>query len=126
MPTIEFNSQYVPQNFLDIDSVGNVCIEAVDEEDGFYYYLLIKTSLGTSSIFQYGPVIPDLDQLPDNYSALYSRQNFNDRKILALIKQWLNDRYKRISSAKIVDEQIFLDNFRDITQVVRDYGAEVY
>lgn len=126
MPTIEFNSQYVPQNFLDIDSVGNVCIEAVDEEDGFYYYLLIKTSLGTSSIFQYGPIIPDLDQLPDNYSTLYSRQNFNDRKILAFIKQWLNDRYKRISSAKIVDERVFLDNFRDITQVVRDYGAEVY
>lgn len=126
MPKIEFNNQYVPQNFLDLDSVGNVCIEAMDEGSGFCYYLLIKTSLGTASIFQYGPVVPDMDNLPDEYQTSYSRQNYNDRKLLIFIDRWLNDRNKKITTARCVDEQVFLDNYRDITYTIRAYGEDVY
>ena len=60
MLRVQFNNQYVPQNTLEIESVGNVCIEGIDMDDGLYYYLLIKTLMGTSSIFQYGPVVPDM------------------------------------------------------------------
>ena len=75
---IEFNNQYVPQNILDIESVGNACIEAINEDDGLFYYLLIKTSLGTTSIFEYGPVIPGIDKLYDIYNISFTRMQYND------------------------------------------------
>lgn len=87
MLNIEFNNQYVPQNFIEIESVGNVCLEAINEDDGLYYYLLIKTSLGTTSIFEYGPVIPDIDKLFDIYSVSFVRQPFNEKKLNLFLKK---------------------------------------
>ena len=44
MPKFEFDNQYVPQNFIEIENIGNVCIEAINENDGLFYYLLIKNT----------------------------------------------------------------------------------
>lgn len=87
MPNIKFDNQYVPQNEIDIESVGNVCIEAINENDGLFYYLLIKTSLGTSSIFEYGPVVPDIDKLYDIYNISFIRQSYNEKKLLLFISK---------------------------------------
>lgn len=126
MLNIEFNNQYVPQNFIEIESVGNVCLEAINEDDGLYYYLLIKTSLGTTSIFEYGPVIPDIDKLFDTYNISFIRQPFNEKKLNLFLKKWLNDRNKGITAAYVIEEKKFLDNYKDICYVINEYGKEVY
>ena len=126
MPNIKFDNQYVPQNEIDIENVGNVCIEAINENDGLFYYLLIKTSLGTSSIFEYGPVVPDINKLHDIYNVSFTRQPYNDKKLLLFISKWLNDRMKKITSAAIIDENTFLDNYKDICYTIKEYGTEVY
>lgn len=126
MLNIEFNNQYVPQNFIEIESVGNVCLEAINEDDGLYYYLLIKTSLGTTSIFEYGPIIPDIDKLFDIYHVSFTRQPFNEKKLNLFLKKWLNDRNKGITAAYVVDQNKFLDNYKDICYIINEYGKEVY
>lgn len=126
MPSIKFDNQYVPQNEIEIESVGNVCIEAANENDGLFYYLLIKTSLGTSSIFEYGPIVPDIDKLYDIYNVSFMRQPFNDKKLLIFISKWLNDKTKKITYANVIDENKFLDNYKDIAYTIENYGAEVY
>ena len=87
MPSIKFDNQYVPQNEIDIESVGNVCIEAINESDGLFYYLLIKTSLGTSSIFEYGPITPDVDKLYDIYNLSFMRRPYNEKKLSLFISK---------------------------------------
>lgn len=126
MPNIKFDNQYVPQNEIDVESVGNVCIEAINENDGLFYYLLIKTSLGTSSIFEYGPVVPDIDKLYDIYNISFTRQPYNDKKLLLFISKWLNDRMKKITCASVIDENKFLDNYKDMCYIIKEYGTEVY
>lgn len=126
MLNIEFNNQYVPQNFIEIESVGNVCLEAINEDDGLYYYLLIKTSLGTTSIFEYGPIIPDIDKLFDIYNVSFIRQPFNEKKLNLFLKKWLNDRNKGITAAYVIEENKFIDNYKDICYVINEYGKEVY
>lgn len=126
MLRVEFNNQYVPQNILEIESVGNVCIEAINENDGLFYYLLIKTSLGTTSIFEYGPVIPDIDKLYDNYLVSFNRMQYNEKKLNMFIIKWLNDRMKKITTANIIEEKVFLDNYKDIAYTIENYGVEVY
>ena len=126
MLTIEFDNQYVPQNFIEIDSVGNVCIEAVNENDGLYYYLLIKTSMGTTSIFEYGPIIPDIDKLFDTYIISFNRLSYNEKKLNMFLNKWLNDRTKKITAAYVIDENKFLDNYKDIYYTIKNYSKEVY
>lgn len=126
MLTIEFDNQYTPQNFIEIESVGNVCIEAINEDDGLYYYLLIKTSLGTTSIFEYGPVIPDIDKLFDSYVVSFDRMSYNEKKLSLFLRKWLNDRKKNITAAYVIDESKFLDNYKDITYTIKNYSKEVY
>ena len=126
MPTIEFDNQYVPQNFIEIESVGNVCIEAINESDGLYYYLLIKTSMGTTSIFEYGPVIPDIDKLFDTYIVSFNRMSYNEKKLNLFLKKWLNDKMKKITAAYVIEENKFLDNYKDIAYTINNYSKEVY
>lgn len=87
MLKFEFDNQYVPQNFIEVESIGNVCIEAINENDGLFYYLLIKTSLGTTSIFEYGPVIPDIDKLFDTYNVSFTREQYNEKKLRIFISK---------------------------------------
>ena len=126
MPKFEFDNQYVPQNFIEIENIGNVCIEAINETDGLFYYLLIKTSLGTTSIFEYGPVIPDIDKLFDNYNVSFNREQYNEKKLKIFISKWLNDRMKKITAANKIEEKSFLDNYKDICYTIERYGSEVY
>lgn len=126
MPIIEFDNKLSPQNSIDIDDLANICIEAANEETGEYYYLLVKTSLGFSSIFEYGPVVPDLKELCEHYRLSYSRMAYNQGKLLSYITKWLNDKYKGITYATIAEEQTFLDNMKDIGYTIKNHGEEVY
>lgn len=126
MPEFEFANEWKPTNSIDIDNIGNFCLEAIDEEDGFYYYLMVKTTLGTSTIISYGPVVPDVELLPDNYNINFQRLQFNDKKMNIWISKWLNDRMKKITGAYIIEEKIFKDNFKDILGYIENYSNEVY
>lgn len=126
MTTIEFANEFVPQNLIDIAELGNFALEGINEKDGLYYYLLVKTSLGTSSIFSFGPVVPDVELLPENYSFTYQRTPFKDTKMKMIVTKWLNDFKRKISVANIISEDEFVNNIRDIKLYINMYGDEVY
>lgn len=126
MPTFEFDNQFVPQNLINIPDTGNFCLEAIDEKNGFYHYLMIKASLGTASIVSFGPVVPDVKLLPDSYSAYFVRMPFKEEKIKKFISSWLNDKNKHINTASIVDEKILLNEYRDLKEYIESYSEEIY
>lgn len=126
MPVIEFANEFVPQNSIDISDIGNFALEGINEKDGFYYYLLVKTSLGTSSIFSFGPVIPDVELLPENYTFSYQRTSCKDVKIKMLVSKWLNDYKRKITTANIITEDEFKNNIKDFKLYIDMCGNERY
>lgn len=126
MATIEFANEFVPQNLIDIPELGNFALEGINEKDGLYYYLLVKTSMGTSSIFSFGPIVPDVELLPENYSFTYQRIPFKDTKMKMIITKWLNDFKRKITTANVISEAEFIDNIKDIKLYINTYGNEVY
>lgn len=120
MPSFDFNNQLVPQGILDIDKIGNCCICGYSEKTGFSYYLLTKSALGVLEIITYGPVVDDIDELPDNYSCSYQKTTFNEPKLKSFINKWLNDRSKEITDASEINKNIFLDNIKDISIIVSE------
>jgi hypothetical protein len=88
-----YNQETIFSKELDIDELGQVALEAKDSESMFYY-LIIRTSLGQSSIVEYGPVVPDIAILPDFTEIKFQRVDFNELKIKQIIKRFLMPRNK--------------------------------
>ena len=126
MATFDFANEWTPTNSVEIPDMGNFYLEAIDEENTEYYYLMVKTTLGTASIMWYGPLVPDVTLLPSGYEAKFERMPFNQEKIKGWISKWLNDRTKKITAAYIIDDQKFYQNFRDLQEYMLSYSDEVY
>lgn len=116
--TFKFNNYKTALSEATIEQIGNFAIEAISEEDQFYYYLLVKTYLGTTHIFSYGPIIPDIDSLLDNYYLNYTKLPYNEKKLITFITKWLNDSKKNITIVNDITEAEFINNIKDIQSIV--------
>ena len=118
MATFEFNNQFVPQSLIDIENIGQFAIEANNDE-GYFWYLVVSTSLGTVTIASAGPCIPDVALLPGGYACSFYTMEYKENKLEKAINTWLNDRGKALTEARIVEIDKALDEFRDIAQYLR-------
>ena len=126
MQTFDFANERKATNSIDIDNIGDFCLEAINEDDNYYFYLMVKTTLGVASVACYGPIVPDVELLPSGYTARFERFDFNDKKMSLWISKWLNDRSKNITAAYIVEEKDFKNNYRDLKDYIDSYSDEVY
>jgi hypothetical protein len=126
MPIIEFANEYMPTNAIDLEDLGNFYLQAVDEDKGLYYYIMCRTSLGTSTIMQYGPVVPDIELLPSSYQCKLERIKYDINKMIKYINNWINDFKKHITSACIIDKETFENNFKNLIDYMNSYSDEVY
>lgn len=103
---------------ITVDDVGDCAIEACND-DGLVWYLIIDTSLGNSRIFEYGPIMIDLEELPKSVTCKFDRIEFDERKINKRITEFLNSPYKNITQATVVPKEIALDSCIDIIDYMR-------
>lgn len=111
---IEYNKAWMPQNTLDVEEIGQVAIEATND-DGFFWYLIINTEDGMTTIASCGPIIPDTFYLPNGFECSLTQIEYKEARISKYISTWLNDtKNKRITQANIIDMSEALDQFRDL------------
>lgn len=82
--TFEFNQQLVPQNLIDVKEIGEFAIEAFNDE-GYYYYLVVKTLIGTCTLLSCGPVLPDVPLLIDGFAVKLNKCDYKEDKIAKAI-----------------------------------------
>lgn len=121
----EFNQQLMPQNLLSVEQLGQCAIEGTND-DGYYYYLIIRTTLGICTIAECGPVVPDVVMLPDSFTTKLSRLKCDEKKLTSFINRWLNDRSKLLTDAKCISVEDALSQFRDLKEYMENYSEEVY
>ena len=80
MPRFEYMYTQTYQDVLEIESVGNTCLRAFND-DGEEYYLYIHTDLGETEILEYGPIVPDINLLPHSVHYSYKRIEFSESKL---------------------------------------------
>ena len=116
---IEYSNIYTPQNLIEIENISNCAIEGVND-DSLYFYFICITVRGISTITTYGPLVPDLLELPSGYTCELYNINYNPKKLKQIIYSWLNSKKpgkaKPISSAKIICIEEALSQFRDINE----------
>lgn len=125
MPTFEFNNQLMPQSLVDIENIGDFAIEASNDQ-GEFWYLVVRTLLGTVTLASCGPLVPDVELLPSGYSCVLNRMEYKEDRLEKTINVWLNDRSKLLTQAKILPIEEAIDQFRDLGDYLRRFGTDIF
>lgn len=121
----EFNNQYVPQSLVEIDEIGEFGLEARND-DGYFWYMLIKTFYGTSVIATCGPVVPDIDPIPAGYTAYLDKIPYKEDKIAKTISRFLNDPKKGITKAEVISLDDAKKQFKEICPYLKSFNGDTF
>lgn len=76
-------------DYVTIDNVFDVAIEAVDS-DGRRHYLVIRTAMGKYHALSFGPIYEDSDDvICDGYEVKYQEGDSDDRAVCKAIRDHL-------------------------------------
>ena len=103
---------------LDIEDIGNCAIEASNDQ-GAFAYLVIRTNLGISEIFTYGPTCPDLNVPCKSCLISFKRLDYSESKIIKIIEQFLSNPSLQITQAIEVTKEDALANCRDLIEYMK-------
>jgi len=125
--------RYLPSTsygeILDIDNQGEFALEACND-DGYFYYMVVKTFQGTVSIFTWGPIIPDMELIPEArgkegaYTFKLTRLKWNEKKIKNTVTAWITNRDRGITQAKLISEQEALIQIKDMQKYIMQFGED--
>lgn len=111
--TLEFDQQLQYQNYVDVEEIGQFALEASNDE-GMYWYIVVRTIMGTTTIATCGPVVPDIDILPNGFSTTLTKMPYKEDKLGKTIGFWLNDKSKKLTTARVLDIEEAINQFRDL------------
>jgi hypothetical protein len=112
----EYNAQMVFMNQLEVEDIGNFALRGVSDDFAEYYFIT-KTSLGKTHILKFGPCIPDIDQLVEDFSVAYKKIDYKEATIKTELKKFINDGKKGITNAEILDLEEALSCFPKVTEI---------
>ena len=117
----DYNACVTTLNTIDIVDIGDCAIE-VKNDDNMFFYLLIRTTRGKSSITTFGPVVPDLKLLPNNFTLSHKRIDFDINKVKKEIKTFLLNPKRKITEAKEVTAQDVIESCPNFKEYLTNYG----
>lgn len=94
----EYLSRVVVEEEIEIEDVGNCAILANDDFAN-YYGLVINTVLGTTKVFEFGPVTGDKNIPPENSYQSITTFTYDVRKCNNHIDKFLNNPRRGITQA---------------------------
>lgn len=121
----EFNHQLMPQNVLEVAEVGEFAIEAWNDQ-GYYWYLVVRTIMGTSIISICGPVFPDIKLLPSGFNMSLEKIPYKEEKLARTINMFLNDHRKGITEARVIDVLDGIGQFRELKDYLTTLSEETF
>lgn len=110
---IAFNRQEVLTQTAYVQDVGNCALEAIDDK-GLHHYLVIKTVDGQTFKLMFGPLLPDIIELPPGYAIAYTKEEYNDSKLAKFIQGWAAPKKgPNFETVQQMEIEAALDLYRD-------------
>lgn len=125
MIQFEFNNQLMPQSLIEVEELGQFALEAWNS-GGYYYYLIIRTILGTSVVTTCGPVVPDIDILPSGFKITLEKMPYKEDKLIKTISYFLNDKSKSLTDARELSFEEAIEQFREIKPYLLSFSEETF
>lgn len=117
---MDFEYFYMTQaaGSLSIEDPGNCAIKAF-ADNGTEYIFASRTSLGSTMLFNFGPIVRDSEVLPKSVNCSFKRIDYSESQINTAIKKFLNNPYANITQAYEADYKEALDDCIDIAEYMK-------
>lgn len=115
--SFDYKISTVVEKQLEVDSIGECSIIAVDNV-GKEYYLIIHTGYGMTQIIEYGPIIPDIEELPNYVSYTYKMIEYDEYKLEKIIDAFLNNSKRAIESAEVISFEQAKESIRNMVDFI--------
>ena len=124
MSSYEYLSRVVVEATLEVDNPGQ-CVIRGRNDLGEEFYLVIRTELGFTEQFTYGPVTPEIDILPFSVALDYKRYEYSEYKIDKAIDKFLNDPKHGITQAdEITIQEIIPSILQSVNKIIQMSNAQ--
>lgn len=101
---------------IDVVDIGNTALRCHGAKLDFYY-IILKTIMGKTSILKFGPVMPDIDILFDDFSVSYKKIDYKETAISKEVDKFINDYKKEITLVEEITEYEAWQDFPAIQQL---------
>lgn len=102
------------QDSIDIESIGNVCLQSINDMADCWV-LLIHTIMGESEVIQAGPINLDFDSVSPNVFISRTKFDYNEKKLHKIIYDFMNNPKHIITCVEIIDDDIGKKILKKIT-----------
>ena len=111
--TFEYMATQTYLDSIDIDDLGNVCLNALND-NGDEYYLIVTTNLGWVEVIEYGPCTVDFNTISSYFNFNFTKFEYSDSKISKIIEKFINNDKRNITQVYFSDRQFALKRYKEL------------
>ena len=111
----EYSVQKTFNESIDVVDIGNAALRCHGSKLDFYY-IILKTVMGKTSIIKFGPVMPDIEVLFNDFSVSYKKIDYKENLIEKEVDKFINDYKKEITLIEEITEYEAWQDFPNIQQ----------
>ena len=115
----EYSVQKTFDQSIDVVDIGNTALRCTSRQM-LDYYIVIKTVLGKTFILKFGPIIPDLDNLIEDFAVSYKKIDYKENMISKEIDKFINDYKKDIDTIVEITDYEALQEFPQVVQCFKN------
>ena len=109
----EYSVQKTFNESIDVVDIGNTALRCHGSKLDFYY-IILKTVMGKTNIIKFGPVMPDIDVLFNDFTVSYKKIDYKENLIEKEVDKFINDYKKEITLVEEITEYEAWQDFPDI------------
>jgi hypothetical protein len=99
----EYSVQRTFNESIDVVDIGNTALRCTGSKLDDYY-IILKTIMGKTSILKFGPVVPDIEILLNDFSVSYKKIDYKENLISKEVDKFINDYKKEITKVEEITE----------------------
>ena len=109
----EYSVQKTFNETIDVADIGNTALRCHGKKLDFYY-IILKTVMGKTHVIKFGPVMPDIDVLFNDFTVSYKKMDYKENLIEKEVDKFINDYKKEITLVEEITEYEAWLDFPDI------------
>lgn len=113
----EYSVQKTFNESIDVLDIGNTALRCHGSKLDFYY-IILKTVMGKTHIIKFGPVMPDIDMLFNDFNVSYKKIDYKENTIEKEVDKFINDYKKEIT---LVEEITEYEAWRDFPNIQEQF-----
>ena len=109
----EYNQIVTSTGLYEVEDIGKCCVKITEQPTLRESWILIKTELGDTTVYQFGPTLIDENDILNKFDFHIEKFPFNENRIDKLLKKFFLSLYN-ITEVNEMTEEEFWDKLEGV------------